>query len=259
MKFIKLLTASLVALSLHAADKDHTIVVGVSPVPHAEILEFVKPKLKDKGYDLVISEISDYSIPNVATEDGSLDANFFQHLPYLEEQNKARGLHLVSVANVHVEPLGFYSKKIKNLSELKDGAKVAIAYDPTNGNRALNILQKAGLIELDKSVELATPKDIVKNPKHLNFVELEGAQIPRTLDEVDLAAISTNFVLDIGMNPKKDSLAIEGTESPYANIIAVKAGNENSPKIKALVKAATSPETKEFILKRYDGAILPVF
>ena len=113
MKFIKLLTASLVALSLHAADKDHTIIVGVSPVPHAEILEFVKPKLKDKGYDLVISEISDYSIPNVATEDGSLDANFFQHLPYLEEQNKARGLHLVSVANVHVEPLGFYSKKIK--------------------------------------------------------------------------------------------------------------------------------------------------
>ena len=115
MKFIKLLTASLVALSLHAADKDHTITVGVSPVPHAEILEFVKPKLKDKGYDLVISEISDYSIPNVATEDGSLDANFFQHLPYLEEQNKARGLHLVSVASVHVEPLGFYSKKIKNI------------------------------------------------------------------------------------------------------------------------------------------------
>ena len=165
MKFIKLLTASLVALSLHAADKDHTIVVGVSPVPHAEILEFVKPKLKEKGYDLVISEISDYSIPNVATEDGSLDANFFQHLPYLEEQNKARGLHLISVAGVHVEPLGFYSKKIKDIKELKDGAKVAIAYDPSNGNRALRILEKAGLIEIDKGVKTASVNDITKNSK----------------------------------------------------------------------------------------------
>ena len=237
MKVFKILASLALAFNLYAADKDHTIVVAVSPVPHAEIMEFIKPALAKEGYDLVIKEINDYSIPNLATQDGDLDANFFQHL----------------------EPLGFYSKKIKSLSELKDGAKVAIAYDPTNGNRALNILQKAGLIELDKSAELATPKDIVKNPKHLNFVELEGAQIPRTLDEVDLAAISTNFVLDIGMNPKKDSLAIEGIESPYANIIAVKAGNENSPKIKALVKAATSPETKEFILKRYDGAILPVF
>ena len=259
MKVFKILASLALAFNLYAADKDHTIVVAVSPVPHAEIMEFIKPVLAKEGYDLVIKEINDYSIPNLATQDGDLDANFFQHWPYLKNHNETKGTTLITAAAIHLEPLGFYSKKIKSLSELKDGAKVAIAYDPTNGNRALKILQKASLIELDKSAELATPKDIVKNPKRLNFVELEGAQIPRTLDEVDLAAISTNFVLDIGMNPKKDSLAIEGTESPYANIIAVKAGNENSPKIKALVKAATSPETKEFILKRYDGAILPVF
>ncbi|WP_103628212.1 MetQ/NlpA family ABC transporter substrate-binding protein [Campylobacter concisus] len=259
MKFIKLLTASLVALSLHAADKDHTITVGVSPVPHAEILEFVKPKLKDKGYDLVISEISDYSIPNVATEDGSLDANFFQHLPYLEEQNKARGLHLVSVANVHVEPLGFYSKKIKDIKELKDGAKVAIAYDPSNGNRALRILEKAGLIEIDKNVKVATINDITKNSKNLQFVELEGAQIPRTLDDVDIAAISTNFVLDLGMSVAKDALLLEDANSPYANIIVTKAGNENNPKIKALIDAVLSPDTKNFILTRYKGEVIPAF
>ncbi|ERJ32302.1 MetQ/NlpA family ABC transporter substrate-binding protein [Campylobacter concisus] len=259
MKFIKLLTASLVALSLHAADKDHTITVGVSPVPHAEILEFVKPKLKDKGYDLVISEISDYSIPNVATEDGSLDANFFQHLPYLEEQNKARGLHLVSVASVHVEPLGFYSKKIKNIKDLKDGAKVAIAYDPSNGNRALRILEKAGLIEIDKNVKVATVNDITKNPKNLQFVELEGAQIPRTLDDVDIAAISTNFVLDLGMSVAKDALLLEDANSPYANIIVTRAGNENNPKIKALVDAVLSPDTKNFIITRYKGEVIPAF
>ena len=259
MKFIKLLTASLVALSLHAADKDHTIIVGVSPVPHAEILEFVKPKLKDKGYDLVISEISDYSIPNVATEDGSLDANFFQHLPYLEEQNKARGLHLVSVANVHVEPLGFYSKKIKNIKELKDGAKVVIAYDPSNGNRALRILEKAGLIEIDKNVKVATINDITTNSKNLQFVELEGAQIPRTLDDVDIAAISTNFVLDLGMSVAKDALLLEDANSPYANIIVTKAGNENNPKIKALVDAVLSPDTKNFIITRYKGEVIPAF
>lgn len=259
MKISKILLSTLVALSLNAADKVHTIKVAVSPVPHAEILEAIKPQLKKEGYDLDIIEISDYSIPNVATQDGSLDANFFQHLPYLQNQNETRGLNLVSVAAIHLEPLGFYSKKIKNINELKDGATVAIAHDPSNGNRALQILQKAGLIELDKNAKVASVQDIVKNPKNLKFTELEGALIPRALDDVDLAAISTNFILDMGMNPSKDALLIEDTDSPYANIIVVKSGNENEPKIKALVSAATSKESKEFILKKYNGAILPTF
>ncbi|MCD8213730.1 MAG: MetQ/NlpA family ABC transporter substrate-binding protein [Campylobacter sp.] len=259
MKFLNILTASLLALNLYAKSDDKTIIVGVSPVPHAEILEFVKPKLQKQGYELKISEITDYSIPNIATQDGDLDANFFQHLPYLEEQNKNRGLNLIKVANVHVEPLGFYSKKIKNIKELKNGAKIAIAYDPSNGNRALRILEKAGLIELDKSVSLATPHDIAKNPKNLQFVELEGAQIPRTLDEVDLAAISTNFVLDLGMSVAKDALLLEDANSPYANIIVTRAGNENNPKIKALVNAVLSDDTRKFILERYKGEVIPAF
>ncbi|EAU00136.1 MULTISPECIES: MetQ/NlpA family ABC transporter substrate-binding protein [Campylobacter] len=259
MKILNLLAATFLALNLYAKSDDKTIIVGVSPVPHAEILEFVKPKLKELGYDLVISEITDYSIPNIATQDGDLDANFFQHLPYLEEQNKNRGLNLVKVASVHVEPLGFYSKNIKNINELKDGATVAIAYDPSNGNRALRILEKAGLIELDKKAVQATPHDITKNPLHLKFVELEGAQIPRTLDEVDLAAISTNFVLDLGMSVAKDALLLEDANSPYANIIVTRAGNENSPKIKALVKAVLSDDTRKFILDRYKGEVIPAF
>ena len=180
-------------------------------------------------------------------------------MPYLEEQNKARGLHLVSVANVHVEPLGFYSKKIKNIKELKDGAKVAIAYDPSNGNRALRILEKAGLIEIDKNVKVATINDITKNSKNLQFVELEGAQIPRTLDDVDIAAISTNFILDLGMSVAKDALLLEDANSPYANIIVTKAGNENNPKIKALIDAVLSPDTKNFIITRYKGEVIPAF
>lgn len=259
MKILKLAIAFLTALNLNAKSDEKTIVVGVSPVPHAQILEVVKPKLKEQGYELVISEITDYSIPNIATNDGDLDANFFQHEPYLNEHNKNRNTDLVKVVAVHLEPLGFYSNKIKNINELKDNATIAIAHDPTNGNRALRILQDAGLITLDESAVLATPADIVKNPKGLKFVEIEGALIPRSLNDVDLAAISTNFVLDMGLNPSKDALIIESTNSPYANIIATKRGNENSPKIKALSKAVTSDEVRNFINERYKGAVLPVF
>ncbi|MBR8462814.1 MetQ/NlpA family ABC transporter substrate-binding protein [Campylobacter sp. faydin G-140] len=258
-KFTSILLGIFIALNLYAKSDEKTIIVGVSPVPHAEILEFVKPKLKEQGYELIISEINDYSIPNIATQNGDLDANFFQHLPYLEEQNKNRNLTLVKTTAVHVEPLGFYSKKVKSIDELKDGARVAIAYDPSNGNRGLRILEKAGLISIDKNVKFATPHDITSNPKNLKFIELEGAQIPRTLDEVDLAAISTNFVLDIGLDPAKDSLVIEDAQSPYANIIVTRSGNENSPKIKALNAAVTSQEVKEFILNRYKGAVIPAF
>ncbi|QCD44915.1 MetQ/NlpA family ABC transporter substrate-binding protein [Campylobacter mucosalis] len=259
MKILKLAIAFLTALNLNAKSDEKTIVVGVSPVPHAEILEVVKPKLKEQGYELVISEITDYSIPNIATNDGDLDANFFQHEPYLNEHNKNRNTDLVKVVAVHLEPLGFYSNKIKNINELKDNATIAIAHDPTNGNRALRILQDAGLITLDESAVLATPADIVKNPKGLKFVEIEGALIPRSLNDVDLAAISTNFVLDMGLNPSKDALIIESTNSPYANIIATKRGSENSPKIKALNNAVRSDEVRNFIINRYKGAVIPAF
>ena len=169
-----------------------------------------------------------------------------------------RGLNLVKTVGVHLEPMGFYSKKIKNIKDLKEGSKVAIAYDPSNGNRALRILAKNGIIKLDEKAIQATPHDIVENPKNLKFVELEGAQIPRAFDEVDLAAISTNFVLDMGMTPSKDALIIEDTDSPYANIIVTKSGKENSDKIKALDAAVTSPQTKEFIIKRYQRVRLSI-
>ena len=259
----KLLLTSLVALGLsvsaNAADKSKTIIVGATPIPHAEILEVVKPILAKDGYTLEIKEFNDYTTPNLATEDGDLDANFFQHIPYLEEFNKNKGTHLVKTVGVHLEPMGVYSKKIKDIKELKDGAKVAIAYDPSNGNRALRILEKAGLIEIDKNVKVATLNDITKNPKNLQFVELEGAQIPRTLDDVDIAAISTNFVLDLGMSVAKDALLLEDANSPYANIIVTRAGNEESPKIKALVDAVLSPDTKNFIITRYKGEVIPAF
>jgi len=258
MKFSKILLGALLAVSLNAADKAKTIVVGATPVPHAEILETIKPLLAKEGYALEIKEFNDYSIPNLATEDGDLDANFFQHLPYLNEFNKNKGTHLVKTVGVHLEPMAVYSQKIKNINELKNGDSVAIPNDPTNESRALDVLAGAGLIKLNDN-PLKTPLDITENPKNLKFTELEGALIPRALDDVDLAAISTNFILDMGMNPSKDALLIEDTDSPYANIIVVKSGNENEPKIKALVSAATSKESKEFILKKYNGAILPTF
>lgn len=258
MKISKILLSSIIIIGLNAADKEHTITIAVSPVPHAEIMEFVKPILAKSGYDLKISEISDYQIPNIATDNGDIDANFFQHTPYLQQHNKSKGTNLVSAVSIHLEPMGFYSKKIKNINELKSGSKVAIAHDPSNENRALRILEKNGLIKLN-NVTLATPQDIIQNPKNIQFIELEGALIPRILDDVDLAAISTNFILDMGMNPSKDALIIESTDSPYANIIAVKSGNENSPKINALIKAVTNENVKDFIIKKYKGAILPVF
>ncbi|WP_169776558.1 MetQ/NlpA family ABC transporter substrate-binding protein [Campylobacter mucosalis] len=259
MKILKLAIAFLTALNLNAKSDEKTIVVGVSPVPHAQILEVVKPKLKEQGYELVISEITDYSIPNIATNDGDLDANFFQHQPYLDEQNKNLGLNLVKTLAVHVEPMGFYSNKIKNINELKDGSVVAIAHDPSNSNRALRILENAGLIKIDQSVKFASPHDITQNVKNLKFIEIEGALMPRTLHEVDLAAISTNFVLDMGLNPATDALLIENSNSPYANIIVTKSGNENSPKIKALNNAVRSDEVRNFIINRYKGAVIPAF
>ena len=258
MKFSKILLGALLAVSLNAADKAKTIVVGATPVPHAEILETIKPLLAKEGYALEIKEFNDYSIPNLATEDGDLDANFFQHLPYLNEFNKNKGTHLVKTVGVHLEPMAVYSQKIKNINELKNGDSVAIPNDPTNESRALDVLAGAGLIKLNDN-PLKTPLDITENPKNLKFSEIEAAQLPRTLSDVTIAVINTNYALNANLNPAKDALVVEGKDSPYVNYVVVKAGNENSPKTKALDKAINDESVRKFIEDKYKGAILPAF
>jgi len=242
-----------------AKKDDKEIKVGATPVPHAEILAVVAPELKKAGYTLKIVEFNDYVVPNTAVEDGALDANYFQHIPYLDEFNAQKGTHLVKVVGVHLEPMGVYSSKIKSLRELKKGDIVTIPNDPTNESRALDVLAKLGLIKLDMSVKLRTPVNIVENPLGLVFKELEAASLPRTLDDAVLAVINTNFAMNANLNPTKDALAIEGKDSPYVNILVVKAGNENSPKVKALGEALRSEAVKKFVLEKYKGAIIPAF
>lgn len=234
------------------------IKVGATPVPHAEILEFVKPILKKKGYDLEIVEFTDYVTPNIAVDEGELDANFFQHLPYLKEFNLNKNTKLVKTVNVHLEPMGIYSHKIKSLDELKDGAIIAVPNDPTNESRALDILVKQGLMTF-KDVALKTALDIKDNPKNIQIKELDAPQLPRVLDEVDAAVINTNYALSANLNPLKDAIVLESKDSPYANIVVVKEGNENKPYIKALDEALNSPELKQFIKEKYNGSIIEAF
>ncbi|MEK4286785.1 MetQ/NlpA family ABC transporter substrate-binding protein [Paenibacillus sp. FSL R7-0189] len=236
------------------------LVIGASPVPHAEILKAIAPLLEKDGITLEIKEFTDYIQPNVQLDEKELDANFFQHQPYLDDQNKNNKTDLVSVASVHVEPFGAYSKKIKSIDELADGAKVAIPNDATNGGRALILLAKNGLITLKDDTNIAATKaDITENKKNLDIIELEAAMLPRQLDEVDLALINTNFALDAGLVPTKDALFIEGVDSPYANILVTRQDNKDSEAIKKLVAALNSPEAKAFIEEKYEGAIIPAF
>ena len=241
---------------------DKVIKIGVTPKPHKEIVEIAKPLLEKEGYTVEITEFNDYVQPNTAVSEGSLDANFFQHTPYLNEQNQSKGFKLVSVGAVHLEPMGLYSKKIKSLDELKDGATIAVPNDPSNEARALKLLAGKGIIKI-KDGELVTKKDITENKKNLNFTELEAAAVPRSIDEVDAAVINGNYAIEAKFNPAKDALVIEDKNSeaakPYANIVVVKEGNEKQEKIQALVKALTSPEVKAFIEKEYNGAVIPVF
>jgi len=234
------------------------IKIGATPVPHVEILEKVKPILAKDGYTLEIKEFTDYVTPNIAVNEGDLDANFFQHSPYLEEFNKNKNTDLVKTVNVHLEPMGVYSLKIKSLDELKDGDSIAVPNDPTNENRALDVLEKAGLMKFaDK--ELKTKIDIVENPKNIEIKEIDAPQLPRVLDDVTAAVINTNYALSADLNPTKDALELESIDSPYANIVVVKKGNENSEAIKALNKAINSEEIRTFIKENYKGAIIPAF
>ena len=238
--------------------KQTVIKIGATPVPHVEILEAVKPLLKAKGYDLQIVEFTDYVTPNIAVNEGELDANFFQHLPYLIEFNKNKNTNLVKTTSVHLEPMGLYSHKIKALSELKDGASIAVPNDPTNESRALDILVKEGLLTF-KDVDFKTAVDILDNPKNLKIEELDAPQLPRVLDEVDAAIINTNYALSADLNPIKDALVLESKDSPYANILVVREGNEDKDYIKALNEVLNSKEVKEFIASKYKGSIVEAF
>ena len=260
MKKVLLFTALAAALTAGFAQASEKLVVAATPIPHAEILELIKPTLAKEGVDLQIKVFTDYVQPNVQVAEKRLDANYFQTLPYLENFNKGKGTNLITVVGVHVEPFGGYSKKIKKIEDLKDGATVAIPNEGSNSGRALLLLQKAGVITLkDPTNALATPKDIASNPKNLKFKELESALLPRVLDQVDLDLINTNYALEAGLNPAKDALIIEDAKSPYVNFLVARADNKDDPRVQKLAKALTSPEVKAFIEQKYKGAVLPAF
>ena len=254
------IVATTLALGVSSSYANEVLKVGASPVPHADILKVVQPELAKKGIDLRIIEFSDYVQPNLALHDGDLDANYFQHKPYLTNFAQERGLKLTSIGNVHIEPMGIYSKKIQNLENLKSGATVGIPNDPTNGGRALKVLETAGLIKLDPKVGIqATPLDVLENSKQLKFYEIEAAVLPRSLDDFDLSVINSNFALGAGLNPAKDALALESKDSPYANVVAVRDVDFNRSSIKELMKELHSDKVRKFISDKYQGAVVPAF
>ena len=251
-----------VAGGLHGvpAAAAQTLTVAASEVPHAEILRFVAPALAKEGVTLDIKVFSDYVQPNLQTADKQLDVNFFQHKPYLDTFNKDRGTRLVPVGAVHVEPFGAYSRKVKSVQDLAEGATIAIPNDPSNAGRALLLLQGQGLIKLREGAGiLATSVDIESNPRKFKFRELEAAMLPRSLDDVDLALINTNYALQAGLVPTEDALFIEGADSPYANLVVAREDNQDAPAVRQLVNALHTPEVKRFILEHYKGAVVPAF
>lgn len=234
--------------------------IGVSPVPHADIINFVAPTLEKEGVKVKVIEFNDYVQPNLALSEKELDANFFQHKPYLDTFSKEHKLNLAVLAAVHLEPMGVYSKSIKNVADLPDGAKIAVPNDPTNGGRALKVLETAGILKVRPEAGiLASPADIVDNPKHVKIVEVEAAQLPRALDDVDAAVINSNYALAAKLNPTKDAIAIESKDSPYANVVVVRAGDENRPELQKLKNALLTPEVKKFLEEKYQGAVVPAF
>ena len=244
------------------AKKDASVLtVGATPEPHAAMLKLVEDNLAEEGITLKVIDFTDYVTPNEAVESGEIDANFFQHIPYMNSFNEERGYHLVNVVGTHVEPLALYSTKFDSMDVLPEGAVIAIPNDPTNEGRALLLLQSAGLIKIDEKAGLtAVPTDITENPKKFKFQEIEAASLPRVLSDVDAAVINGNYAIPAGLIATKDGLFIEGADSPYVNIITVKAGRENDPAIKALAEAITSPKVKEYLEKTYpNGEVVPTF
>ncbi|WEX89125.1 MetQ/NlpA family ABC transporter substrate-binding protein [Sinorhizobium garamanticum] len=252
-----ILAAAFAALAAGTALAE-TIKVGVTPGEHAQIMEKVKEVAAPKGLDIEILEFSDYVVPNQALADGELNANSFQHQPYLDNQIADRGYDIVSVGLTITTPMGVYSDKVKSLDELQDGATIAIPNDPTNGGRALLVLASKGLIKVNPDVGLkATPADVTENPKNIEFAELDAAQLPRSLADVDAAVINTNYALEADLHPKEDAIAIESEKSPYANVIAVRAADKDAPWVKTLVESYHDDSVKAFIVDTFKGALIP--
>ena len=242
------------------SEEEKGLKIAASSVPHAQILEFIKPTLLEVGVNLIIIVSDDYNRPNRALANNEIDANFFQHTPFLDEQIKHFHYPIKNIAGIEIEPMGIYSKKIYSLSELHDNGTVAIPNDPTNESRALRLLQDNGIITLDDPDNLhATILNITHNPKKLKFIEVDAAMLPRTLEDVDLAAINTNYALQANLFTHRDALAIEGINSPYVNILVVRIEDENKKEILALKSAMTSETMRQFILQKYKGTILPAF
>ncbi|WP_269854957.1 MetQ/NlpA family ABC transporter substrate-binding protein [Streptomyces sp. RPT161] len=241
---------------------DAPLIVAASPTPHAKILDFVRDHLAAKaGLKLEVREFTDYVLPNTATENGDVGANFFQHKPYLDDFNKKNGTHIVPVVNVELEPLGLYSHKAKSVKDIKDGATVAVPNDTTNEGRAFKLLAANGLLTLKPGTgNDATPASVADNPKHLQFKELEAAQLPRALDDVDAAIINGNYAIGDNLNPSKDALVLEKAKgNPYANFLAVKEGNQNDPRVQKLAKLLNSDAVKQYIEQTFKGAVVPAF
>ncbi|MCM2400744.1 MetQ/NlpA family ABC transporter substrate-binding protein [Rhizobium sp. S153] len=252
--------AAIAALFSAGAALAEDIKVGVTAGEHAQIMEKVKEIAAKKGLNIEIVEFSDYVVPNQALADGDLNANSFQHQPYLDNQIADRGFDIVSVGTTITTPMGVYSKKVKSLDELKDGATVGIPNDPTNGGRALLVLASKGLIKVDEAKGLKVgPADVTENPKNIQFAELDAAQLPRSLDDVDAAVINTNYAMEAGLHPKKDAIAIEGEKSPYANVIAVRTADKDAPWVKTLVESYHDDSIKAFINEEFKGALIPSF
>lgn len=261
-KIIALISLVLIIASLTGCGKkeENVLKVGATPVPHAELLNLVKEDLKAEGITLEIVEFTDYVQPNLALSSKDIDANFFQHLPYLEDFNAANKLDLASIGTVHVEPLGLYSSKYKNIADIPEGATIAVPNDTTNEGRALLLLQANNIIKLDSASGLsATVKDITENPKNIIFKELESAQLPRLLADFDGAIINGNYALEAKLSPLTDALIIEGAESPYANILTVRKEDVNREDLKKLLAALQSEKVEKYILENYNGGVLPAF
>ena len=246
--------------SAGGGDKVVTLKVGATAVPHEEILKAVAPTLEKEGVKLDIVPFNDYIQPNLQLAEGKLDANYFQHIPYLEDFSKQHQLDLTYISKVHIEPIGAYSKKVKSISKLPDGAKIAIPNDVTQVGRSLALLEKNGLIKLKDGVGInGTIKDITENKKNFKFQELEAAMLPRILPEVDLAVINTNYALEAQLVPTKDALILEDKDSPYVNVLAVKSKDKDNAALQKLAKALNSPEVKKFIEDKYKGSVIPAF
>ncbi|HZJ83555.1 MAG TPA: MetQ/NlpA family ABC transporter substrate-binding protein [Clostridia bacterium] len=264
-KILSLILVLVVSLSLLTAcgsssDESASIIIGVSSEPHATLVELIVDDLKEEGIDVEIIEFTDYVTPNTSLDDGDIDANFFQHKPYLEDFVENQGMKLVSLGGVHIEPMALYSSSINSIEDLQDGSEISIPNDNVNGGRALLLLEANGLIKLDKDsgVEV-TEKDIIDNPKNLKINPLEAAFLPRTLDEVDAAVINGNYALEAGLNPVDDGLIIEDADSPYVNVVVVRDGEEKEEKFIKLLKALQSDKVKAYIEDNYNGGVVPAF